>query len=72
VLLRPTVLALLRHRKPSPPVRALPPPTADRRHADTGGVTAAVLETVDAAAGRVPDPAAVDVAALVVGLVPGR
>lgn len=35
-------------------------------------LTAAVLETMDAAAGRVPDPAAVDVAALVAGLVPGR
>jgi 3-hydroxyisobutyrate dehydrogenase len=35
-------------------------------------VTAAVLETMDAAAGRVPDPAAVDVAALVAGLGPGR
>jgi hypothetical protein len=35
-------------------------------------LTAAVLETTDAAAGRVPDPAAVDVAALVAGLVPGR
>jgi 3-hydroxyisobutyrate dehydrogenase len=35
-------------------------------------LAAAVLETMDAAAGRVPDPAAVDVAALVEGLVPGR
>jgi 3-hydroxyisobutyrate dehydrogenase len=35
-------------------------------------LTAAVLETMDAAADRVPDPAAVDVAALVAGLVPGR
>jgi 3-hydroxyisobutyrate dehydrogenase len=35
-------------------------------------LTAAVLETMDAAAGRVPDPSAVDLAALVDGLTPGR
>jgi 3-hydroxyisobutyrate dehydrogenase len=35
-------------------------------------LTAAVLETMDAAAGRAPDPSAVDLAALVDGLTPGR
>ena len=35
-------------------------------------LTAAVLETMDAAAGRLPDPSSVDVAALVEGLRPGR
>ena len=35
-------------------------------------VTAAVLETMDAAADRLPDPSAVDMAALVTGLTPGR
>ena len=35
-------------------------------------LTAAVLETMDAAAGLVPDPSAVDLAALVDGLTPGR
>jgi 3-hydroxyisobutyrate dehydrogenase len=35
-------------------------------------LTAAVLETMDAAADRLPDPAAVDMSALLVGLEPGR
>ena len=35
-------------------------------------LTAAVLETMEAAAGRLPDPGAVDMAALVVGLTAGR
>ena len=35
-------------------------------------LTTAVLETMDAAAERVPDPAAVDLAATVLGLTPGR
>ena len=35
-------------------------------------LTAAVLETMEAAAERVPDPAAVDLAATVLGLTPGR
>ncbi len=35
-------------------------------------LTAAVLETMDAAADRLPDPASVDMAAIVTGLDPGR
>jgi 3-hydroxyisobutyrate dehydrogenase len=35
-------------------------------------LTTAVLETMEAAADRLPDPAAVDLAAVVVGLTPGR